>query len=68
MFSGKSLSIICSALKWLKDHQKKVEDELTEVKGDDSEPAWVNEQFHELQVCLPRVWAWKYQMYGNMMC
>jgi hypothetical protein len=51
--SGKSLSIICSALKWLKDQQKQQEKELEkeiETKKDDNEPDWVNEQYQQQKV------------------
>ena len=51
--SGKSLSIICSALKWLKDQQehqaRKLEEEMQRNKDED-EPDWVNEQYQQQKV------------------
>ena len=54
VFPGKSLSIICSALKWLKDHQEQQEKELRqelETNKDEDEPDWVNEQYQKQKVC-----------------
>lgn len=42
--TGKSLSLICSTLSWLRDEQQKHLDLDLSVKGDDDEPAWIVEQ------------------------
>lgn len=53
---GKSLSIICSAVKWLKDNQKRKEGELAACQKDpvkdQDEPDWVNDQFQEQKVIV----------------
>lgn len=42
--TGKSLSLICSTLSWLRDEQKKIFDSDVSLEGDDEEPAWIMEQ------------------------
>lgn len=42
--TGKSLSLICSTLSWLRDEQKKVFDDEIGRDDDDAEPKWVVEQ------------------------
>ncbi|KAK1811294.1 ATP-dependent DNA helicase chl1 [Friedmanniomyces endolithicus] len=42
--TGKSLSLICSSLTWLREHRRKVFDEaLAAVTVDDDDPAWMAE-------------------------
>lgn len=54
--TGKSLSIICGALKWLEDHIKKQEERIASVLSGKSEicaseqteePSWVDEFFEK---------------------
>ncbi|KAL8735596.1 MAG: hypothetical protein Q9166_000765 [cf. Caloplaca sp. 2 TL-2023] len=42
--TGKSLSLICSTLSWLRDEQRKDFDNEVSEEGDDDEPAWIIEQ------------------------
>lgn len=43
--TGKSLSLICSTLTWLRDEQRKVFDHEVNIDGDDDdEPVWIVEQ------------------------
>ncbi|KAL9058695.1 MAG: hypothetical protein Q9206_001806 [Seirophora lacunosa] len=42
--TGKSLSLICSTLTWLREEQRKATDPEVDVDGDDDEPAWLQEQ------------------------
>ena len=42
--TGKSLSLICSTLTWLRDEQRKNFSHQVDVKADDDEPAWIVEQ------------------------
>ncbi|KAL9031211.1 MAG: hypothetical protein Q9196_000747 [Gyalolechia fulgens] len=42
--TGKSLSIICSTLTWLREEQRKAFDQEVETVGDNNEPAWILEQ------------------------
>ncbi|KAL8963481.1 MAG: hypothetical protein Q9193_000264 [Seirophora villosa] len=42
--TGKSLSLICSTLTWLREEQRKAADPEVDVDGDDDEPAWLQEQ------------------------
>ncbi|KAK5108500.1 hypothetical protein LTR62_008240 [Meristemomyces frigidus] len=42
--TGKSLSLICSALTWLREHKRRLYDEATAfVEVEDDEPAWIAE-------------------------
>ena len=41
--TGKSLSLICSSLKWLRDFQETVFESEGEARSDNDEPAWVRE-------------------------
>ncbi|KAI5364320.1 putative helicase-like, DEXD box c2 type, ATP-dependent helicase [Septoria linicola] len=42
--TGKSLSLICGSLTWLRDHKRKKYDEaMASVEVDDDEPAWMTE-------------------------
>ncbi|KAL9586121.1 MAG: hypothetical protein Q9212_001102 [Teloschistes hypoglaucus] len=42
--TGKSLSLICSTLSWLRDEQKKIFDDELGRDDDDAEPKWIIEQ------------------------
>ena len=42
--TGKSLSLICSTLSWLRDEQKSALNSQVSVQGSDEEPAWILEQ------------------------
>ncbi|KAL8679604.1 MAG: hypothetical protein Q9186_004117 [Xanthomendoza sp. 1 TL-2023] len=42
--TGKSLSLICSTLSWLRDEQRKSFDHDSNLEPDDDEPAWIIEQ------------------------
>lgn len=42
--TGKSLSLICSTLTWLRDEQRKDFDQKVEPTDDDNEPAWILDQ------------------------
>ncbi|KAL8951114.1 MAG: hypothetical protein Q9222_002886 [Ikaeria aurantiellina] len=42
--TGKSLSLICSTLAWLRDEQKRTFDTKVNVDEDAKEPAWVGDQ------------------------
>lgn len=42
--TGKSLSLICSTLTWLRDEQRKAFDQEVEPTDDDDEPAWILDQ------------------------
>lgn len=42
--TGKSLSLICSTLTWLREEQRKAFDHEVDVEGDAGEPAWIIEQ------------------------
>ncbi|KAL8780468.1 MAG: hypothetical protein Q9194_000898 [Teloschistes cf. exilis] len=42
--TGKSLSLICSTLSWLRDEQKKISDDELGREDDDAEPRWIVEQ------------------------
>ncbi|KAK4892700.1 ATP-dependent DNA helicase chl1 [Elasticomyces elasticus] len=42
--TGKSLSLICSSLTWLREHRRKIfDDALAAIEVDDDEPAWMAE-------------------------
>jgi len=42
--TGKSLSLICGSLTWLRDHKRKAfEEGLADATGDDDEPGWMVE-------------------------
>ncbi|CAG8242016.1 unnamed protein product [Penicillium salamii] len=41
--SGKSLSLICGSLTWLRDHKRKAFQESVDATGDDEEPEWMLE-------------------------
>lgn len=42
---GKSLSLICGALTWLRDHKRRTfEEGLSSYESNDNEPAWIVEQ------------------------
>ncbi|KAK3079269.1 hypothetical protein LTS18_005294, partial [Coniosporium uncinatum] len=42
--TGKSLSLICGSLTWLRDHKRKtLEEGLVDATGDDDEPDWMAE-------------------------
>ena len=46
--TGKSLSLICSSLTWLREHKrKKFDDALAAVQIDDDEPVWMAEHARE---------------------
>ncbi|KAI4260915.1 MAG: hypothetical protein LQ352_000070 [Teloschistes flavicans] len=45
--TGKSLSLICSTLTWLRDEQKKVFDGELGLEYDEKEPTWIVEQGRE---------------------
>ncbi|KAL8760551.1 MAG: hypothetical protein Q9184_003278 [Pyrenodesmia sp. 2 TL-2023] len=42
--TGKSLSLICSTLTWLREEQGRAFTQGVDVQGDDNEPAWIVEQ------------------------
>lgn len=42
--TGKSLSLLCSALSWLREHQRERFEEQVALNGDSDEPAWIVEQ------------------------
>lgn len=42
--TGKSLSLICSTLTWLREEQGRAFTQEMDVQGDDEEPAWIVEQ------------------------
>ncbi|KAL5263634.1 hypothetical protein ACHWQZ_G008861 [Mnemiopsis leidyi] len=52
--TGKSLSIICSVLKWQRDQKEREEKEIREkmesLKKEVDEPDWVNEQYQQQKV------------------
>ena len=56
--TGKSLSLICGALKWLVDQQGKAEREILAAAGAaaaaEGEPAWVGEQAREAELVKAR--------------
>ncbi|CAI7668065.1 unnamed protein product [Penicillium bialowiezense] len=41
--TGKSLSLICASLTWLRDHKRKAFQESVDATGDDEEPEWMVE-------------------------
>ncbi|KAJ5358097.1 hypothetical protein N7541_005255 [Penicillium brevicompactum] len=41
--TGKSLSLICASLTWLRDHKRKAFQESVDATGDDEEPEWMLE-------------------------
>ncbi|KAK3622138.1 ATP-dependent DNA helicase chl1 [Elasticomyces elasticus] len=46
--TGKSLSLICSSLTWLREHRRKTfDDALAAIEVDDDEPAWMAEYAKE---------------------
>ncbi|KAK3643830.1 ATP-dependent DNA helicase chl1 [Elasticomyces elasticus] len=46
--TGKSLSLICSSLTWLREHRRKIfENTLAAIEVDDDEPAWMAEYAKE---------------------
>ncbi|KAK0815837.1 ATP-dependent DNA helicase chl1 [Friedmanniomyces endolithicus] len=53
--TGKSLSLICSSLTWLREHRRKLFDEaLAAVTVDDDEPAWMAEHAVDSRRCEMR--------------
>ncbi|KAI5199968.1 DNA repair helicase [Aureobasidium subglaciale] len=47
-FSGKSLSLACGSLTWLRDHKRKEFDEsIAAIEGDDDEPEWMVQHSRE---------------------
>ena len=55
--TGKSLSLVCGALRWLLDREQKDEAELSAGGGADppaAEPAWVEAQSHAIAVAKAR--------------
>ncbi|KAG9947580.1 ATP-dependent RNA helicase CHL1, partial [Aureobasidium melanogenum] len=46
--TGKSLSLACGSLTWLRDHKRKEFDEsITAIEGDDDEPEWMVQHSRE---------------------
>ncbi|KAL8840570.1 MAG: hypothetical protein Q9170_001256 [Blastenia crenularia] len=48
--TGKSLSLICSTLTWLRDEQKRTFNHEVDVDDDDGEPTWIVEQAKKQRV------------------
>ena len=47
---GKSLSIICGALTWLKDHEKKNEEEVQKILSGEATKAQYVEKFYLIDI------------------